>query len=112
MEHFAIFCETRVRDVYTFNETLVSGRGEFLMDLQKKTKKQMIHTSYPLRKKQETELLKNQVDCRIREIRPKLADISLSSVKEPAFVCSTIHKSSLLLLLQIKIMVRLNGFNI
>ena len=83
------------------------------MDLQKKKKKKkMIHTSCPLRKKQETELLKNQAACRIREIRPKLAEISASSVKEPAFVCSTIHKSSLLLLLQIKIMARLNGFNI
>ena len=81
------------------------------MDLQKKEKK-LIHTSCPPRKKQETELLKNQAACRIREIGPKLAEISPSSVKRPAFVCSSLHKSSLLLLLQIKITPRLSGFNI
>ena len=45
-------------------------------------KNKMIHTSCPLRKKQETELLKNQA-CWICKFRPKLEEISSSSVKDP-----------------------------
>ena len=68
----------------------------------------MIGTSCPLLKKQETELPKHQAAYRILEIRQKLAEISSSSAKEPAFV--TLLKRllcRLLLLLLIRIKARL-----
>ena len=49
---FHIFRDNlRVRDVYTFYETLITGRGEFLMDLQKQNHPHLASSSQQPRRR-------------------------------------------------------------